>query len=211
MPAAAVAAAAAADGRAILAGLLAGVDTQRGAGLADALIAEFGSLAHVLAAGPAAQARIVGDRPALLACLALVRGAMLNVLAADLVDTPLLNDTAAVTDYLHVAMAHEPREQVRALFLDASLRLIRDEVLGTGSIAAAPVYPREIMRRALELGATGLVLAHNHPSGNRAPSRSDIQITRQLAEAGRALDVKLHDHLIITRTGHTSLRELGHV
>jgi DNA repair protein RadC len=146
-----------------------------------------------------------------LRCLALVRGAMLNVLAADLADTPLLNDGAAVTDYLHVAMAHEPREQVRALFLDASLRLIRDEVLGTGSITAAPVYPREIMRRALELGATGLILAHNHPSGNREPSRSDIQITRQLAEAGRALDIKLHDHLIITRTGHTSLRELGHV
>jgi DNA repair protein RadC len=197
------------SGRQILVGLLASVQVKEAAALADVLLAEFGTLARILSAGPDAQRRVLGDMPAAVACLSLVREAMLHALITDVAHTPVLSSAKAVLSYLHVALAHEPREQVRALFLNHRLNLIRDEVLGHGCVARAVVYPREIMRRALELGATGLVLAHNHPSGDLQPSRDDIQITRQLVEAGRALDVTINDHIIISRYGHTSLRSCG--
>lgn len=112
-------------------------------------------------------------------------------------------------DYLHAAMAHEPREMFRVLFLDSALRLIRDEVLSAGSIREAPAYPREIMRRSFELGAAAIILAHNHPSGDPTPSRHDIVLTQKLVRIGSELDVIVQDHILIARSGWTSFRALG--
>lgn len=199
------------NGRRILVDLFDMAGADHAPSLANALLDEFGSLARILAAGAVAQRRVIGNRPEALRCLALVRDAMLQALKTDMAEAPVLSNTEAVINYLHVAMAHEQCEQVRVLFLAQGLKLIKDEVLWTGSVTTSAMYPREVMRRALELGATSLVIAHNHPSGNLQPSRDDIQITRALVEAGRVMDVNVADHVIISRRGHTSLRAMGYV
>lgn len=196
-------------GRAILTSLLATVQPGQVADAVDALLSEFGSLSRVLTAGKDAQTRVLGEQHRITDCLALVREAMLHALAADISAAPLLNNTEAVAGYLHVAIAHELREHVRVLFLDNRHHLIRDETMSIGSVSSAEIHPREVMRRALELGATGLILAHNHPSGNPEPSRDDILMTRAVAEAGRALQVRVLDHLIIGRHGFVSMRAQG--
>jgi DNA repair protein RadC len=198
-------------GHDILVGLLATASVAGAHELASALLAEFGSLARALSAGVPAQKRVVGNRPEVVRCLALVRQAMLHTMATEVSSAPILNNDEAVLRYLHVAMAHEPREQLRVLFLDTRHRLICDEVMSQGSIASAPCEPREIIRRALEVGAVGLLLAHNHPSGNPEPSRDDIQLTRRISEAARILGIMLYDHIIVARAGHTSLRSQGFV
>ncbi len=196
-------------GHAILASLLASVRVTEAQDLASALLAEFGSLARTLGASVASQKRVVGNRPEVTRCLMLVRKAMLHALATEAASAPILNNFDAVISYLHVAMAHEPREQMRVLFLDNRLQLICDEVIHEGSIATVACEPREIIRRALEVGAASLILAHNHPSGNPEPSRPDVQMTRSVADAARVLGIALHDHIVISRTGHASLRHLG--
>jgi DNA repair protein RadC len=139
----------------------------------------------------------------------MVRDVMLHVLRAEALKAPVLGTSEALIDYLFADMAHLPFERVRALFLNAKNRLLHDELVCDGSINEAPLYPREIMRRALEVGATALILAHNHPSGDPEPSEGDIRATRRVAEAGRALDIRLHDHVILARSGWSSLRMLG--
>lgn len=178
---------------------------------ADRLVAEFGSLAAALAAGPLAQARVLGRREGAAAVrhLGIVRDAMLHTLRAEALAGPALADTQALIDYLFVDMAHLPVERLRVLFLNSANRLLGEEWVADGSVNEAPVYPREIVRRALEVGATALVLAHNHPSGDPRPSQSDVESTRRIAEAARALDFRIHDHLIIARTGWASFRALG--
>lgn len=198
-------------GRAILSSLLSTLQPGQSDDAAEALFTEFGSLSRVLAAGKDAQARVLGDQHRIMNCLSLVREAMLHALATDISASPLLNNTDAVAGYLHVAMANELREHVRVLFLDTRHCLIRDETVSSGSVASAEVHPREVMRRALELGATGLILAHNHPSGIPEPSREDINTTRAIMEAGRALQVSVLDHLIIGRHGFVSMRAQGFV
>ena len=111
--------------------------------------------------------------------------------------------------YLNISMAHEKREQFRILFLDKKNRLIADEVQQTGTVDHTPVYIREVVKRALELSATAIVLVHNHPSGDATPSRADIDMTRQIVQAGKPLNVLVHDHIIIGRDGHASLKGLG--
>ena len=120
----------------------------------------------------------------------------------------VLSSWAAVLDYITAAMAHEPREQFRILFLDKKNALIADEVQGTGTVDHTPVYPREVVKRALELNATALILVHNHPSGDPTPSRADIDMTRTIQETAKPLGIALHDHVIIGRHGHASLRGL---
>jgi DNA repair protein RadC len=115
-----------------------------------------------------------------------------------------------VIDYLFAAMAHEPVEQLRILYLNTRNRLLLDETVAEGSVNVAPVYPREIVRRSLEVGATALILAHNHPSGDPRPSREDIRVTRLVAAASGALDISLHDHVIVARSGWISLRAEGY-
>jgi len=107
------------------------------------------------------------------------------------------------------AMAHEAREQVRVLFLDKKNCLIADEVMNQGTVDHAPVYPREVVRRALELSASAVILVHNHPSGDPAPSGADIDMTKQVVEAARALRIAVHDHLVVGRDGVASLKSLG--
>lgn len=176
---------------------------------ADQLIEEFATLAAVLAAGPNGQARILGsDNPA-IAHLGMVRDVMLHVLRTEVSNAPVLTDSQALLDYLFADMAHLPAERLRVLFLNAKNRLLCDEVMGEGSVKETQIYPREIMRRALEVGATALILAHNHPSGDPMPSEGDVEATRRIAGAGRALDIHIHDHVIIARGGWSSFRTMG--
>ena len=121
----------------------------------------------------------------------------------------VLGSWQALLDYLTIDMAHLTVERVRVLYLDTKNRLIRDEHVTDGSIDEAAIHPREVIRRALDLGASALILVHNHPSGNPEPSRADIQITNQIAEAGRLLGIVVHDHVIIGREGHVSLKAKG--
>lgn len=176
---------------------------------AHKLINEFGSLAAVLSTTPTAQARILGpDNPA-IRHLGMVRGVMLHVLREEAANEPILTDSQALIDYLFADMAHLPAERLRVLFLNSKNRLLRDEMMSEGSVNEAPIYPREIMRRALEVGATALILAHNHPSGDPSPSKGDIGATRRVVDAARPLDIQIHDHVILARGGWTSFKTLG--
>jgi DNA repair protein RadC len=121
----------------------------------------------------------------------------------------VLTSWSALLDYCRTAMAFEEREQFRILFLDKKNGLIADEVQGVGTVDHTPVYPREVIRRALELSATAIILVHNHPSGDPTPSRADISMTETIVGVGKPLGITVHDHLIIGRDGHASFRGLG--
>ena len=165
----------------------------------------------MLAASPAAQKRVLGNERGVLAWLATLRSATLHALRREALTGPVLGDSAAVMDYLFAAMAHEPVEQLRVLYLNTRNRLLLDETAMEGSINVAPIYPREIVRRSLEVGATALILAHNHPSGDPRPSSEDVRVTRLIARAGETLDIRLHDHVIVARSGWISLRAAGYL
>jgi DNA repair protein RadC len=122
---------------------------------------------------------------------------------------PLLGSWDKVIQYCKAAMAYEPREQFRILFLDKRNRLVADEVQGSGTVDHTPVYVREVLKRALELSACAIVLVHNHPSGDPTPSRADIEMTKEIIAAAAKLDIAVHDHLIVGRDGHISLRSAG--
>jgi DNA repair protein RadC len=177
--------------------------------LAKRLLAEFGSFPAVLAASPAELARVEGLSAGGAAACKFVEAASLRSLRAAALDRPVLSGWQALTDYLHAAMAHRVTEEFRVIFLNNRNILIRDEAMGSGTVNAAPVYPREIVKRALELGASGLILVHNHPSGDPAPSRDDIAMTKSVIEAGKHLGLAVHDHVVIGRTGQASFRALG--
>jgi len=177
--------------------------------LAKRLLSEFGSFPAVLAASPAELARVEGLSAGGAAAMKFVEAASLRSLRAAALDRPVLSGWQALTDYLHAAMAHRVTEEFRVIFLNNRNILIRDEAMGSGTVNAAPVYPREIVKRALELGASGLILVHNHPSGDPQPSRKDIAMTKAIVEAGRHLGLSVHDHVVIGRTGHASFRALG--
>lgn len=181
----------------------------RAAAWADALIDEFGSTAAVLAAAPAALARILGTGNPAIRHIFMVRDVMLHVLREEALKAPILSTSEALIDYLFADMAHLPAERLRVLFLNSANRLLRDEMVCEGSVNEAPIYPREIMRRALEVGATALILAHNHPSGDAQPSEGDIRATQRVAKAAQALDIRIHDHVIVARSGWSSFRMLG--
>lgn len=138
-----------------------------------------------------------------------MRNAILYVLRRAALDRPILANWRALLDYLHADMAHSDVERVRILHLNARNELVRDEVISEGTVDRAPMHVREIMRRALELGSTAIIVVHNHPSGDPAPSRHDIEVTRAIIEAGRPLGIDLHDHLVIAARGHVSLRSRG--
>jgi DNA repair protein RadC len=137
------------------------------------------------------------------------QAAALRMLKEEVRDRPVLGSWQALLDYLRADMAHEAIERVRVLFLNSKNVLIRDEPMWEGSIDESAVYIREVMRRALDYHATAIIIVHNHPSGDPAPSQQDISLTRDLAEAGRHLKITLHDHVIIGANGHASLRAMG--
>lgn len=174
---------------------------------AAAVLDEFGSLPEALAADRAALARRLP--PAQAARVALLRDLARRQLEAPLRARPVLTGWAQVADYLRVVLRGLPREQFRVLFLDARNRLIRDEVMNEGSVDHVPVYPREILRRALELNASALVLAHNHPAGHATPSDADRAATRQIADAGRPLRIAVHDHFLVAGDEVVSFRGMG--
>lgn len=176
--------------------------------LADRLIDERGSLGSVLATSDERLRQLGADSNG-IALLALVRETLGAVLERDPRERIRIDPPTVLADMLHGAMAHLPVEQVRVAYLDARRRLDRIETLATGTVKAATVYPREIARRALELGAAAIVLVHNHPSGDPTPSRGDIQLTKRVAQALDTIDVDLADHIVIARSGHVSLRESG--
>ena len=177
--------------------------------LAHALIRRFGSLAGVLNADPRALAGHPGMGETSAAALKIVALAARRLAREQVREQPVLGSWQALIDYLTIDMAHLTVERVRVLYLNAQNMLIHDEHVGDGSIDEAAIHPREVIRRALDLGATALILVHNHPSGSPQPSRADIQITGRIAEAGRLLGITVHDHVIIGREGHVSLKAKG--
>lgn len=177
--------------------------------LAKRLISEFGTLSAVLSATPPELMRVEGLGETGVAALKFVQAIAVRALRDDVVGRPVLASWQAVLDYLHADMAHTGIERFRVLFLDGKNVLIRTELMSHGTVNQTPVYVREVMKRALELGATAIVLAHNHPSGDPQPSRDDIELTTRIAAAGRPLGVAVHDHVIIGRRGHASLKGMG--
>jgi DNA repair protein RadC len=152
---------------------------------------------------------IPGAVPASISLIGSIRRAMVTILTAEFDHGPVIPSASATIDYLMMTMAHEPIENFRVLFLNGANWLLADELIGRGSIDAAPVSARDIVRRALELGATRLICAHNHPSGNPVATRADVRVTREIADAARLFDIQLLDHLIIARGGYASLEAEG--
>lgn len=179
--------------------------------LAATLLQTYGSLPALLRSNRAALTRELPGEPELVNMLVAVRPLIRQLLRVEMLDRPALPNNRAALDYLFVTLAHETAEQVRILYLDSKNRILAQEMASQGSVTKADIFPREILRRALELGATGLIMAHNHPSGDPEPSRCDLQATRAVAEAARLFDIDLHDHIIIGRSGSVSLRAAGYL
>lgn len=177
--------------------------------LAKKLLARFGSFAAVLTADPAQLGAVDGVGPVAVATLKTIQAAARRLAREQARSAPVLAGWQAVLDYCRIAMAHEPIEQVRLLFLDRKNHLISDEVVQRGTIDHTPLYPREVVKRALEVGASALILVHNHPTGDPTPSKADIDMTRTLARAAEGVGISLHDHLVIGRQGHSSFKALG--
>lgn len=177
--------------------------------LAKQLIAEFDDLAGVLSAPNERLVEIDGVGETVVAALKLARAAALRLTEADAKARPAIGSHQALLDHCRARLGRSGTEEFRVLFLDSKNGLIKDERLGQGTVNHAPVYPREVVKRALELGAVALILVHNHPSGDPTPSSDDIAMTREVRAAAETLGLTLHDHLIVGRNGHASLRALG--
>jgi DNA repair protein RadC len=177
--------------------------------LAKALLARFGSFAEVVSAPPARLAEVDGVGEAVVAELKIIQGAAQRLAKGEVKARPVLSSWSQVLDFCRTAMAFADREEFRILFLDKRNQLIADEVLSRGTIDHIPVYPREVVKRALELSASALILVHNHPSGDPTPSTADIQMTSRIVEVATPLGITLHDHLIIGKNGHASFKGLG--
>ena len=177
--------------------------------LAKDLLDHFGSFSRVIHAPEERLREVPGVGDAVVFELKLVRAAALRLLKDEVMQKPVLSSWSDLLNYCRVAMAHEPREQFRIIFLDKRNRIIADEVQQQGTVDHTPVYVREVCRRALELSASALVLVHNHPSGDPSPSQADITMTAQIVETAKGLGITVHDHLIIGREGHASLKALS--
>lgn len=175
---------------------------------ASALLQNFPSIGHVISAEPS-QLRAFGLTGHDIAVFRLVREIACRMARAEVRSRPVLSNWQALIAYLQTAMAYEQVEQFRILFLDRRNNLIADEVQQRGTVNHTPVYPREVMKRALILNASALIVAHNHPSGDPKPSREDIETTRELKAAANALEVELHDHVVIGHGKHASFKSLG--
>jgi DNA repair protein RadC len=176
--------------------------------LAKSLLARFGGFAAAVSADPAALAA-AGVGPAGIAALKAVREASLRLMFSELEGRPVIGSWDKLIDYCSAQIAHGTVEEFHVLFLDRKNVLIKHERQQRGTVDHTPVYTREVVKRALELGASALILVHNHPSGDPAPSKADISVTQEIKKAAAPLGLTLHDHLIIGRNRHASLRELG--
>lgn len=200
---------AALDDPALLALILGGMDPAESERLAGALLDRFGTLGAVAGAAPGELSRVSNAGPGVRAELALLRELAVRLAREEACRRPVITSWTALVAYVRAALAHEPREQFRALFLDRRNILLRDELVAHGTVDHAPVYPREVIRRALELSASAMILVHNHPSGDPTPSRADIDMTRQIVEAARVFSLQVHDHLVVGREGTASFKALG--
>ncbi|HEY8596322.1 MAG TPA: DNA repair protein RadC [Devosiaceae bacterium] len=176
--------------------------------IAKAMLARFGSFSEALSAPAHLLAEIDGLGRTAVTDLKVIVAAAQRFARDEVPDRPILGSWTALVDYCRSQMAYETREQFRILFLDKKNRLIADEVQQVGTVDHTPVYPREVIRRTLELSATALILVHNHPSGDPSPSSADVQMTKAIADIARPLGITLHDHLIVGRSGHVSMRGL---
>jgi DNA repair protein RadC len=176
--------------------------------LAKRLLHDFGGIGPLLSAS-ADRLRREGLTDPTIGALKIAEATALRMLEVRIEEQPILSSWEALCDYLHAAMAHAPVEQVRVLFLNAKNRLMANEALWQGSVDEASVHVREVIARAIALGATALIIVHNHPSGDPSPSQQDIRLTRDLVEAGRHMKVTVHDHVIVGAHGRTSMRAMG--
>ena len=176
--------------------------------IAKRLLAKFGSFADVVNASAQRIKEVPGAGESVVTELKLVHAAALRMMQSQLSDKPVLTTWSSVVDYVRAAQAFEDTELFRILFLDKRNRLIGDEVQGRGTVDHTPVYIREVVKRALELSATAIILVHNHPSGDPTPSRADIEMTRLICDAAKPLGIVVHDHIIVGREGHASLKAL---
>jgi DNA repair protein RadC len=177
--------------------------------LAKAVLARFGSFAEALNAPEELLREVPGLGDAAITEIKLVRAAALRLMRGEVLERPVLASWSQVLDYCRASMGFEAKEQFRILFLDKRNQIIADEVQQKGTVDHTPVYVREVVKRALELSATAIVLVHNHPSGDPTPSRADIEMTKQIVASAKNLGIVVHDHIIVGRQGHASFRGLG--
>jgi DNA repair protein RadC len=177
--------------------------------LAKALLAEFGSVAELVSADPESLRRVPGMGDSTVAALKIVHGVSLRLLKGRVTERPILASWSAMLDWLRADMGPIGIERVRVLHLDSRNQLIRDEVVSEGTVDQSAIYVREVVKRALEIGSSAVILVHNHPSGSSEPSRQDISMTRNIAEALDKLGISLHDHVIIAAGGEFSFRSAG--
>src|SRR5215471_9696678 len=176
--------------------------------LAKNLIAKFGSFSEVISAPPARLAEVKGIGDAAITELKVVHAAAGRLAHGQVQKRPVLSSWSRVIDYCRTTMAFAEKEQFRVLFLDKRNQLIADELQQVGTVDHTPVYPREVVKRALELSATALILVHNHPSGDPTPSHADIQMTQTIIDVARPLGIAVHDHIVVGKDGHASLKGL---
>jgi len=176
--------------------------------IAKALLEKFGSFAEVISAPAKRLAEVDGIGEASITDLKIVQAAASRLLRGEVKKRPVLSSWSSVLDYCRTAQAFADREQFRVLFLDKRNQLIADELQQIGTVDHTPVYPREVVKRALELSATAIILVHNHPSGDPTPSRADIQMTQQIIAVANPLGISVHDHIIVGKEGHASLKGL---
>ena len=177
--------------------------------LAKALLARFGSFAEVISAEPERLAEVRGVGESAIVALKTAQAAALKLMRQEIMERPILSSWDQVLAYCRASMGYGPTERFRILFLNRKNVLIADEEQQRGTVDHTPVYPREVIKRALELGASAIVMVHNHPSGDPTPSQADIEMTRQVRDAGKAVGVALHDHVVVGREGYASLKSMG--
>jgi DNA repair protein RadC len=177
--------------------------------LAKSLIARFGNFAGVLQADIAELRAAEGVSENTAIALKAIQAGAYRMMKQDIMKRPVLSNWNRLIDYCQATMGHEKKEFFRVLFMNKKNELIADEIQQSGSVDHTPVYPREILKRSMDLGATAIILVHNHPSGDPNPSQVDVDMTHAIIEAGRALSISVHDHIIISRYGHSSFKTMG--
>ncbi len=177
--------------------------------LAKQLLKRFGSLSATLGAAPKELTGVPGVGPATVRLFKLVEAAGIRLGREEVLERPVIGNWRQVLTYCRASMANSKVEQFRLLFLDRKNKVIADELQQRGTVDHTPVYPREVVKRALELSASAIIMVHNHPSGDPTPSRADIDMTREVREAAEKLGISLHDHVIVAKSGHASFKALG--
>lgn len=177
--------------------------------LAKDLLKRFGGLPELMNAPVSELMKIDGVSENTAIALKAINATTHRTLKQELMQKPVMNNWTRLMDYCRSTMAHETKEHFRILFLNKQNELIGDEIQNSGTVDHTPVYPREIMKRALELGATALILVHNHPSGNSTPSQADIDMTREIVRAAEPFKIIIHDHVVVSGSGYSSFRDLG--